>query len=168
MSGPQYLLPGLFILAVEVKWKSLSGVPRFGIPWTVPPRLLCPLNSPGKSTGVGCHALLQGIFPTQGLNPGLPHRGQALLPSERPGQPGSLQISLLWFWYSMPIFWGFPGASDCKDSTWNAGGSVRSLSREAPLSKGTQRTPVFSPGESHAQRSPKATVHGAVASQTGS
>ena len=27
---------------------------------------------PGKSTGVGCHALLQGIFPTQGLNPGLP------------------------------------------------------------------------------------------------
>ena len=30
-------------------------------------------NSPGKNTGVGCHALLQGIFPTQGLNPGLPH-----------------------------------------------------------------------------------------------
>ena len=25
-------------------------------------------NSPGKNTGVGCHALLQGIFPTQGLN----------------------------------------------------------------------------------------------------
>ena len=30
-------------------------------------------NSPGKNTGVGCHALLQGIFPTQGSNPGLPH-----------------------------------------------------------------------------------------------
>ena len=28
-------------------------------------------NSPGKNTGVGCHALLQGIFPTQGSNPGL-------------------------------------------------------------------------------------------------
>ena len=27
--------------------------------------------SPGKNTGVGCHALLQGIFPTQGSNPGL-------------------------------------------------------------------------------------------------
>ena len=26
-------------------------------------------HSPGKNTGVGCHALLQGIFPTQGLNP---------------------------------------------------------------------------------------------------
>ena len=30
-------------------------------------------DSPGKKTGVGCHALLQGIFPTQGLNPGLLH-----------------------------------------------------------------------------------------------
>ena len=28
-------------------------------------------DSPGKHTGVGCHALLQGIFPTQGSNPGL-------------------------------------------------------------------------------------------------
>ena len=27
------------------------------------------LNSPGQNTGVGCHALLQGIFPTQGSNP---------------------------------------------------------------------------------------------------
>ena len=34
-----------------------------------PARLLCPWNSPGKNTGVGCPALLQGIFLTQGLNP---------------------------------------------------------------------------------------------------
>ena len=34
-------------------------------------RLLCPWNSPSKNTGVGCHALLQRIFPTQGLNPHL-------------------------------------------------------------------------------------------------
>ena len=31
-------------------------------------RLLCPQDSPGKNTGVGCHVILQGIFPTQGLN----------------------------------------------------------------------------------------------------
>ena len=31
-----------------------------------PARLLCPWNSPGKSSGVGCHSLLQGIFLTQG------------------------------------------------------------------------------------------------------
>ena len=35
-------------------------------------------NSPGKNTGVGCHALLQGFFPTQGSNPGLPHCRQIL------------------------------------------------------------------------------------------
>ena len=39
-----------------------------------PTRLLCPWDSPGKNNGVGCHALLQGTFPTQGPNPGLPHR----------------------------------------------------------------------------------------------
>ena len=36
-----------------------------------PPRLLCPWDSPGKNTGVGCCAHLQGIFPTQGSDPGL-------------------------------------------------------------------------------------------------
>ena len=36
-------------------------------------RFLCPWDVPGKNTGVGCHILLQEIFPTQGLNPGLPH-----------------------------------------------------------------------------------------------
>ena len=34
-------------------------------------RLLCPQDSPGKNTGVGCHALLQGTFPTQGSSSGL-------------------------------------------------------------------------------------------------
>ena len=33
-----------------------------------PTRLLCPWDSPGSNTGVGCHFLLQGIFPTQGWN----------------------------------------------------------------------------------------------------
>ena len=35
-------------------------------------------DSPGKNSGVGCHAHLQGIFPTQGSNPGLPHCRQIL------------------------------------------------------------------------------------------
>ena len=38
-----------------------------------PVRLLCPWDSLGKNTGVGCHAFLQGIFETQGLNSGLLH-----------------------------------------------------------------------------------------------
>ena len=36
-----------------------------------PARLLCPWDSLGRNTGVGCHALLQEIFPTQGSNLGL-------------------------------------------------------------------------------------------------
>ena len=43
-----------------------------------PARLLCPWDSPGKNTGVGCHFLLQGIFPTQESNPGLLHCKQFL------------------------------------------------------------------------------------------
>ena len=35
-------------------------------------------DSPGKNTGVGCHFHLQGIFSTQGLNPGLLHCRQIL------------------------------------------------------------------------------------------
>ena len=35
----------------------------------VTPRLLCPWDSPGNNTGVGCHFLLWGIFPSQGSNP---------------------------------------------------------------------------------------------------
>ena len=50
------------------KWKSLSCVQLFSIPW----------NSPGQNTGVGSLFLLQGIFPTQGLNLGLLHCRQIL------------------------------------------------------------------------------------------
>ena len=41
-------------------------------------RFLHPWDFPGKNTGVGCHFLLQEIFPTQELNPGLPHCRQTL------------------------------------------------------------------------------------------
>ena len=50
-------------------------------------RLLCPWNSPGKNTGVGGHSLLQGIFPTQGLNPGLPHCKWILYQLSHQGSP---------------------------------------------------------------------------------
>ena len=42
--------------------------PALATPQTVTSRLLCPWDSPHKNTGVGGHALLQGTFPTQGLN----------------------------------------------------------------------------------------------------
>ena len=55
-----------------------------------PTRVLCPWDFPGKNTGVGCHALLQGIFLTQGSNPHLfclPHWQADSLPLAPPGEP---------------------------------------------------------------------------------
>ena len=46
-----------------------SHVRLFETLWTVATRLLCPWDSPGKNTGVGCHGPLQGIFLTQESNP---------------------------------------------------------------------------------------------------
>ena len=50
------------------KWKSLSHVP----PFLQPRELYSPWDFPGQNTGVGSPSLLQGIFPTQESNPGLP------------------------------------------------------------------------------------------------
>ena len=44
-------------------------------------------DSLGKNTGVGCDFLLQGIFPTQGLNPGLLHYRQILYHLSYQGSP---------------------------------------------------------------------------------
>ena len=49
-------------------WKSISSSVVSDPLWLhglYPARLLCPWNSPGKNPGVGCHSLLQRIFPTQ-------------------------------------------------------------------------------------------------------
>ena len=58
------------MMPCEKKWKRklLSHVRLFATHG-----LYSPWNSPGQNTGVGSLFLLQGIFPTQGLNPGLPH-----------------------------------------------------------------------------------------------
>ena len=58
--------------------KSLSCVWLFATPWTITYQAPLSMNFPGRNTGVGCHFLLQRIFPTQGSNPGLPHCRQTL------------------------------------------------------------------------------------------
>ena len=52
-----------------------------------PTRLLSPRNSPGKNTGVGSFSFFQGIFSTQGLNPGLLHYRQILYHLSHQGSP---------------------------------------------------------------------------------
>ena len=55
---------------------------------SLPPHgLYRPWNSPGQNTGVGSFSLLQGIFPTQRLNPGLRHCRQILYRLSRKGSP---------------------------------------------------------------------------------
>ena len=60
-------------------------------------------DSPAKNTGVGCHFLLQGIFPTQGSNPGLLHCRQILYCLSHLGRPRILE------WVAYPFsrgsFW---------------------------------------------------------------
>ena len=52
-----------------------------------PHGLYSPWNSPGQNTGVGHLSLLQGIFPTQTLNPGLPHGRRILYQLSHKGSP---------------------------------------------------------------------------------
>ena len=48
--------------------KSLSPVPLFATPWAVARQAPLSMGFPSKNTGVGCHVLLQGIFPSRGSN----------------------------------------------------------------------------------------------------
>ena len=85
-------------------------------------------DSPGKNTGVGCHALLQGIFPTQEANPGLPHCRQILYHLSQQGSPRILE------WVAYPF---------SRESSWPrnrtgvsclvGGFFTRWVTRETPL-----------------------------------
>ena len=68
-------------------WKSESESP-----WVMPDSLqlyglYSPWNPPVQNTGVGSHSLLQGIFPTEGSNSGLPHCRQILYQVSHQGSP---------------------------------------------------------------------------------
>ena len=58
-----------------------------------PQGLYSPWNSPGQNTGVGSLSFLQGIFPTQGSIPGLPHGRQILYQLSPKGSPRILHFS---------------------------------------------------------------------------
>ena len=63
---------------------------------------------PRKNTGVDCHMLLQGIFPTQGPNPGLPHCKQILYclsHQENPKSGGRAVSSQFWIRDLLPVTW---------------------------------------------------------------
>ena len=70
--------------AWSVKWSERPSVISNSLR---PHGLYSPWNSPGQNTGVGSLSLLQGIFPTHGLNPGLPHCRQILYQLSHKGSP---------------------------------------------------------------------------------
>ena len=84
----------------EVKWTESHSVVSDFL-W--PHGLYSTWNSPGQNTGVGSLSVLQGIFPTQGSNPGLPHFRQILYQLSDKGSPRILE------WVAYPFssgsFW---------------------------------------------------------------
>ena len=66
-------------------------------------------DSPGKNTRMGCHALLPGIIPTQGSNPGLLHCRQILHCLNHQGSPRILE------WVAYPFC---RGTSQPRNQTW--------------------------------------------------
>ena len=75
-------------------------------------------DSPGKNTGVGCHAFLQGIFPTQGPNPGLPHGRQLLYHLSHQGSPSILE------WVAYPFSRGTSQSRNWTGVFWITGGWI--------------------------------------------
>ena len=60
--------------------------------------LYSPWNSPGQNTGVGSLSFLQGILPTQGLNPGRMHCRRILYQLSHKGSPGAVRASIKQCW----------------------------------------------------------------------
>ena len=71
--------------------KSLQSCLTFWDPMDIARHASLSMRFPGKNTGVGCHVVLQGIFPTQGLNPDLPHCGWILYHLSHQGSPSILE-----------------------------------------------------------------------------
>ena len=75
-------------MKVESESEVAQSCPTLRYPMGLQPtKLLRSWDSPGQNTGVGSLSLLQGIFPTQGSNPGLQHLGQILYQLSHKGSP---------------------------------------------------------------------------------
>ena len=92
-----FTTPYIFLLVLSC-FKSLLLRPH----GQQPTRLRRPWDFPGKNTGVGCHFLLQGIFPTQESNPGLLLQTDSS-PSEPPGKTKELTKGLPFLQKSLPM-----------------------------------------------------------------
>ena len=94
-----------------------------------PHGLYSPWNCPGQNTGVGSFSLLQGIFPTQGSNPGFPHCRQILYHLSHKGSPRILE------WVAYPFSSGSSRPSNWTGVSCVEGGFFTNWAmREFPIS----------------------------------
>ena len=94
-----------------------------------PTSLLYPWDSPGENTGVGCHFLLQRIFPTKGSNPGPLHCRQILYHWTTRVFPTFFNLSLNVESAQMWDLWGLL----CRHHIWAESKNVRMISLPPPL-----------------------------------
>ena len=121
LSSISFIVPLSFTLSIYSESSSVvSDALR-------PHGLYGPWNSPGQNTGVGSLSLLQGIVPTQGSNPGLPHCRQILYQLSHKGSPYIYTYTNTHIYNYIQ----FPVSSDGKQSACNAGdlGSIPGLGR---------------------------------------
>ena len=83
----------------EEKWKSLSHVHLFATPWTVACQV--PLSMEFSRPEYWSHSLLQGIFPTQGLHPGLPYCRRIPCHPSHQGSPVKTEESNIFMWQTL-------------------------------------------------------------------
>ena len=139
-----------------------------------PRGLYSPWDSPGQNTGVGSFSLLQGIFPTHGSNPGLPHCRQILYQLSHRGSrgiPPYIQTKSSWktvllFWQisskpNGPFYQDINSTINCQ--AWTSITLTSGLWYWITWRRPWTPTPVCSPGEPHGQRSLR---HGVAESRT--
>ena len=129
--------------------KSLQSCLTLCNPMDYNPPIICPWDSLGKNNGVGCHALLQGIFLTQVLNLHLLHC-RRILDHWATWKAPCGTVLLFYIIYHRGLPWWHSG----KESTCQC-----RIHRSDPWFRNTPRrrkwqpAPVFLPGKSHGQRS---------------
>ena len=126
-----HLCQGHYIIELVCCFSFIKSGLLFVTPWTVV--CLAPLSMefPGKNIGVGCHSLLQGIFPTQRLNLGLLQCRQNLYYLSHQGIAPSL------FQYRGPV-------DRCACSVMADSATPWAIARQAPLSMGFSRQEPWS------------------------
>ena len=106
-----WLWPQLYMYILSLLFSCYVVSDSFATPWTVARQACSPLDFPGKSTAVGSHFLLQGIFPNPGTEPTSPALVGEFFTTEPPGKPIYICFKQILSWaavsLSLVLLWEF-------------------------------------------------------------